>query len=141
LCLTRSSIPTAHYPPSTQTSTLSLHDALPICEMEISNTIAKSQTSFFAGKHTATLGGQYKYENLTDNGNELQSRADLRRLTRWGYALFAEDEWMLTDNFSLTGGMRYDKDENFGDHWTPRLFGVWQTTDHWTIKGDRKSTR
>src|SRR5699024_12445702 len=83
LCLTRSSIPTAHYPPSTQTSTLSLHDALPICEMEVSNTIAKSQTSFFVGNHTATLGGQYKYENLTDNGNELQSRADLRRLTRW----------------------------------------------------------
>lgn len=107
----------------------------PVREMEVSNTIAKSQTSFFAGKHTATLGGQYKYENLTDNGNELQSRADLRRLTRWGYALFAEDEWMLTDDFSLTGGIRYDKDENFGDHWTPRLFGVWQTTDYWTIKG------
>ncbi|MEQ4794753.1 TonB-dependent receptor, partial [Klebsiella variicola subsp. variicola] len=28
-----------------------------------------------------------------------------------------------------------DKDENFGTHWTPRVYGVWHMADEWTLKG------
>lgn len=28
-----------------------------------------------------------------------------------------------------------DKDENFGTHWTPRVYGVWHLDESWTVKG------
>jgi len=49
--------------------------------------------------------------------------------------LYAEDEWSLADGFALTGGVRMNHDENYGTHWTPRLYGVWHVTDNFSIKG------
>ncbi|KAG1390172.1 hypothetical protein G6F58_013072 [Rhizopus delemar] len=28
-----------------------------------------------------------------------------------------------------------DDDENFGTHFSPRLYGVWQMAERWTLKG------
>ena len=104
-------------------------------EMELENSVFNTQSSLFLGDHVATLGGQYKYEDLSDNGNQLAGAEDLTRLTRWSWALFAEDEWSLTDSFALTTGLRMDRDENYGTHWSPRVYGVWQATEQWTVKG------
>jgi outer membrane receptor for ferrienterochelin and colicins len=104
-------------------------------EMELENTVLNSQASYFSGSHTTTFGGQYRYEDLSDKGNQLASAATLSELTRWSWALFAEDEWRLTDTFALTGGLRMDRDENYGTHWTPRLYGVYHPAEQWTIKG------
>jgi outer membrane receptor for ferrienterochelin and colicins len=41
----------------------------------------------------------------------------------------------VLDSVTLTGGLRMDKDENYGTNWTPRGYGVWHLTDQWTIKG------
>ena len=49
--------------------------------------------------------------------------------------MFAEDEWALTNDFSLTSGIRMDRDQNFGSHWSPRMYGVWHLTEQWTMKG------
>lgn len=104
-------------------------------EMELENSVFNTQTSLFLGDHVATLGGQYKYEDLSDKGNQLAGAEDLTRLTRWSWALFAEDEWSLTETFALTAGLRMDRDENYGTHWSPRLYGVWQAAEQWTVKG------
>ncbi|MCQ2031643.1 ligand-gated channel protein [Stutzerimonas zhaodongensis] len=104
-------------------------------EMELENSVFNTQTSLFLGDHVATLGGQYKYEDLSDKGNQLAGAEDLTRLTRWSWALFAEDEWSLTDSFALTTGLRMDRDENYGTHWSPRVYGVWQAAEQWTIRG------
>ncbi|ATR84713.1 ligand-gated channel protein [Pseudomonas defluvii] len=104
-------------------------------KMELENTVLNSQASFYSDSHTTTFGGQYKYEDLSDQGNQLASAATLNQLTRWSWALFAEDEWRLTDQFALTGGLRMDRDENYGTHWSPRLYGVYHPTEQWTIKG------
>lgn len=104
-------------------------------EMELENSVFNTQSSLFLGDHVATLGGQYKYEDLSDKGNQLAGAEDLTRLTRWSWALFAEDEWRLTDSFALTTGLRMDRDENYGTHWSPRVYGVWQATEQWTVKG------
>ncbi|MDN8946491.1 TonB-dependent receptor, partial [Staphylococcus aureus] len=45
------------------------------------------------------------------------------------------DEWALTNDFSLTSGIRMDRDQNFGSHWSPRMYGVWHLTEQWTMKG------
>ena len=103
--------------------------------MELENSVLNTQTSLFLGDHVATLGGQYKYEDLSDKGNQLAGAEDLTRLNRWSWALFAEDEWSLTESFALTAGLRMDRDENYGTHWSPRLYGVWQAAEQWTVKG------
>ncbi|PSS56526.1 ligand-gated channel protein [Pseudomonas sp. BBP2017] len=103
--------------------------------MELENTVLNSQVSFFSDSHITTVGGSYKYEDLTDEGNQLAAASDVNQLTRWSWALFAEDEWRLTEAFALTGGIRMDKDENYGTHWSPRLYGVYHPAEHWTVKG------
>ncbi len=81
------------------------------------------------------MGGQYRYEDLQDQGNQLNVANRANQLTRWSWAMFVEDEWSLTDTFALTGGVRMDQDQNYGTHWSPRLYGVWHLADSWTLKG------
>ncbi len=86
----------------------------------------------FIGDHSLSLGGQYRKEKLKDEGNKFKQ---YNQLERYSWALFAEDEWLMTNDFALTGGIRMDKDENYVSHWTPRLYGVWHADEQWTIKG------
>ncbi|MGL5384487.1 MAG: ligand-gated channel protein [Serratia sp. (in: enterobacteria)] len=104
-------------------------------DMKMYNTIFNTQTQFDLGDHMLNLGGQYRYEKLSDGGNQLEAADGLDQLTRWSWALFAEDEWALTNDFSLTTGIRMDRDQNYGSHWTPRMYGVWHLTEMWTVKG------
>ncbi|WP_431221759.1 ligand-gated channel protein [Serratia sp. L9] len=104
-------------------------------DMKSYNTIFNTQTQFELGAHLLNLGGQYRYEKLSDGGNQLEAADGLSKLTRWSWALFAEDEWALTNDFSLTTGIRMDQDQNYGNHWTPRMYGVWHLTEQWTLKG------
>ncbi|WP_342058595.1 ligand-gated channel protein [Aeromonas sp. OTU364] len=104
-------------------------------QMKMINTIADTHTQIILGDHYLSVGGQYRYEDLQDQGNQLNvaNRAD--QLTRWSWALFVEDEWALTDSVALTGGVRMDRDQNYGSHWSPRLYGVWHPAEFWTLKG------
>ncbi|OTA16170.1 iron-regulated outer membrane virulence protein, TonB receptor family [Xenorhabdus vietnamensis] len=105
-------------------------------KMKYDDTVFNNQTVLTLGDHTLSVGGQYRYEMLKDStSNQLPSAKDINKLTRWSWALFAEDEWQMTNDFALTGGIRLDKDENFGANWTPRLYGVWHVDEYWTIKG------
>ncbi|MBP6861944.1 MAG: ligand-gated channel protein [Neisseriaceae bacterium] len=104
--------------------------------MENNNTIFNTQTQFLLGDHSLTLGGQYKHEELKDeSGNGNKVAAAPNRLTRYNWSLFAEDQWQMNSSFALTGAIRLDKDENYGSHWTPKLYGVWQANPNWIIKG------
>lgn len=86
------------------------------------------------GDHLLTLGASYQHQKLNDEtGNQLTTGINRIKRTQW--SLFMEDEWSLTNSFALTGGLRYDHDENFGKHFSPRIYGVWSATDNWTIKG------
>ncbi|WP_413480809.1 ligand-gated channel protein [Serratia proteamaculans] len=103
--------------------------------MKMYNTIFNTQNQFELGAHMLNVGGQYRYEKLGDGGNQLDSAGGLNQLTRWSWALFAEDEWAMTNDFSLTSGIRMDQDQNYGNHWTPRMYGVWHLTEQFTLKG------
>ncbi|MGY6040571.1 ligand-gated channel protein [Aeromonas sp. AE23HZ002T15] len=104
-------------------------------QMKMINSIADTHTQFILGDHYLSLGGQYRYEDLQDQGNQLNVSNRASQLTRWSWALFLEDEWSLTDSFALTGGVRMDQDQNYGTHWSPRLYGVWHPAEFWTLKG------
>ena len=104
-------------------------------EMKSYDTIFNNKNQIFFGDHTVTLGGQYRYEKLHDNGNQLKAADGLNQLTRWNWSLFMEDEWLITKQVALTGGLRMDKDEKYGINWTPRGYAVWDLTDQWIVKG------
>lgn len=102
-------------------------------EMKITNTSAKSALVMPLGDHLLTVGANFEKEELSDDtSNRISDRTEVDS-SKW--ALFAEDEWMLPGNVSITGGLRLDDDENFGSHVSPRLYGVWGMAPRWTLKG------
>jgi outer membrane receptor for ferrienterochelin and colicins len=50
-------------------------------------------------------------------------------------SVYAHDEFALQPGLSLSGGLRYDGHERFGEVWSPRLYAVWQPAPDWTVKG------
>lgn len=105
----------------------------PSRDMNYQNTVLNNQTILPFDSHVLTLGGQYDYQKLKDEGNEAGNGID--ELTRWNAALFAEDEYFITDNLSVTGGLRYNEDENYGSNVSPRLYSNWSFAQDWTLKG------
>ncbi len=102
-------------------------------DMTITNTTFRSAWNKDFGSHFATAGFYYELNELNDTTtNTISDRSDIER---WQYALFLEDEWQMTDSFALTLGLRMDKEKTAGVHWSPRIYGVYQLTDNWTVKG------
>lgn len=101
-------------------------------------TIANTEATWFQDYMALTLGGQYKIENFTDETNAMLTSnisGAVRQVERWIAAAFAEAEWYITDRYSVTTGLRYNDDELFGSHLSPRLYMVYHTTDSLTLKG------
>lgn len=88
-----------------------------------------------AGDHMLIVGGQVIDGELTDGvfGLEGNSAGGKQRFKM--YSLFAEDNWMPNDTFTLTGGLRYDHHNMFGSHFSPRIYGVYNLSSQWTLKG------
>lgn len=102
-------------------------------ESEYTNDLINTKTFIPLESHTITLGGEYKWETIThDQGRFYGTDMELER---WQRALFAEDEYYLTDAFSVTAGLRYDENEHYGEEIIPRLYGVYRFTDEWVFKG------
>ncbi|WP_188582742.1 TonB-dependent receptor (plasmid) [Tistrella bauzanensis] len=85
--------------------------------------------------HIPTIGLQWKEAELASGGYRGRADGDRTTTSVWERSVFAENEWRVTDDFSLTGGLRVDDNEFFGDHWTPRAYAVWRMAPDWTLKG------
>jgi len=105
----------------------------PVRDMFLKNTELNTQWTVPIGNHLLTAGFHYQKENLSDGGNDYAAGGS--RLSRYQWALFAEDEWLIGDDFALTTGLRMTRDENYGTNWTPRIYGVWHATDTFSVKG------
>lgn len=92
---------------------------------------ANTSTVMPLANHLVTVGAQAR-EQSTENPDRGFGE---QNLSRWDMALFAEDEWFLTDQFSLTTGARLVDDENYGSQFVPRLYGVFNATPALTLKG------
>lgn len=102
-------------------------------DISIQNTEAKTQLVMPFSAHTLSVGANYGKEELEDTTTNRIS--DLTELSLYQWALFVEDEWFLTETFSVTAGVRMDDNEEFGNHFSPRLYGVWNMAPSWTLKG------
>jgi len=98
-------------------------------ELKTSNLVLDSKLVAPLGEsHITSIGGQWWEAEMTDSLAQKDYEQSM-------WALFAEDEWRLRDDLALTLGVRYDDHETFGGHVSPRAYLVWNTTDHWTLKG------
>ena len=88
-----------------------------------------------AGEHTVVTGLQVIRGELTDGVFGMESGTPGQKQEHNMYSLFAEDTWQATTAFAVTAGLRYDDHDVFGDHFSPRLYGVYTLNDQWTIKG------
>ncbi|MEW9612850.1 TonB-dependent receptor [Shinella sp. S4-D37] len=106
-------------------------------EPEIRNTVinGKFTTPFeLLGQHMLVTGGQYFEARLADqNPGRRTGLTETFSATQW--ALFAEDEWRMVEDFALTSGLRMDHHEQYGAHFSPRVYGVWKATSDLTVKG------
>ena len=110
---------------------------------EVRNTVLDAKATrqlSWRGDHNLTFGGQFMRTALKDQNPGAQAhlppeeRYDEKfSLNEW--ALYAEDEWRLRDDFALTMGLRYSDHELYGGHVTPRIYGVWDASPGLTIKG------
>lgn len=104
----------------------------------IVNTVVDASFTMPFRTHTLRFGGQYLHSSLNGIQNEAKisgypTNSDTVSLSN--YALFIEDDYYVTDAFTVTAGVRMDHDERFGTHWSPRLYGVYHVNDALTIKG------
>lgn len=124
-----------------QLSSYLQHDVSELVQDQIKKeevTLINSQGTYFFGDHVLTLGGQYKYEDFTDESNGLLSSnvpGAVAQVDRWLAAIYAEAEWTLTDSLNLTTGLRYNDDQLFGGHLTPRVYANYHLTPELTFKG------
>ena len=88
-----------------------------------------------AGEHMAVVGAQVIRGELTDGVFGMEAGSPGGKQEHNMYSLFVEDTWKITTPFAITAGVRYDDHEIFGDHLSPRLYGVYTFNDNWTIKG------
>ncbi|WP_100638836.1 TonB-dependent receptor domain-containing protein [Marinobacter salexigens] len=98
-------------------------------ELESKDTVFDSKlVAAVLDSHIITVGGQYRDTRLTDGLSDTTFKQD-------SWAVFAEDEWYLQDNLTLTLGGRYEDHNAFSGHFTPRAYLVWNTNANWTLKG------
>ncbi|KAA8735237.1 TonB-dependent receptor [Acinetobacter qingfengensis] len=97
---------------------------------------ANTQWNWLLGNHTLSFGAYFKNEELTDKATNLNTAGNAGSdFSRWSNALFFEDTWALTDHLNVTGGLRWDNDEQYGSHFSPRLYTVYHLNDKITLKG------
>ncbi|MGB1292621.1 MAG: TonB-dependent receptor domain-containing protein [Pseudoalteromonas sp.] len=87
------------------------------------------------GDHNFVVGGQLIDGELKDGVFGLESNEAGKVQEQNMYSIFAEDNWMMTDNFTLTAGARFDNHDVFGSQVSPRLYGVYNVNNTWTVKG------
>ncbi|MBA1321275.1 TonB-dependent receptor domain-containing protein [Pseudomonas plecoglossicida] len=101
---------------------------------EIRNRVLDAKLVVPTTYNVSTVGLQWQENQVTDWNQGLGDKVDYEFSVQQK-ALFAENEWSVTDTFALTGGLRMDNHEEYGNHFSPRLDGVWRATDQWTLKG------
>lgn len=105
---------------------------------EVTNTVLDGQLSLPFARHLLRLGTQYSHAEVDGMGRQDSIPGypgNIDGVTVKSWALFAEDDFFLTERLTLTGGLRLDDHENFGTHWTPRLYAVYKLSDTITLRG------
>ena len=100
-----------------------------------------TQATWFLSNHALTVGANYRNEELKDgatNGLNLPGfvvPTDVVSMERNQQALFAEDNWKLTDDLAVLLSGRYDHSDDFGGKFSPKVYAVYDLTPTLALKG------
>jgi outer membrane receptor for ferrienterochelin and colicins len=121
---------------ATSESYLQLEDAKSLQDgKRIKNTIAQSIWIVPLPANALSVGAYYRNEDLTDTVGNLLAGSTRDGASRRQVAMFAENELTVLTGLRLTGGLRMDDDQQYGTHWTPRVYAVWNIDRAFTLKG------
>jgi len=89
-------------------------------------------------EHMIVLGFQYIDAEMEDGvfgmtGTSGYTDGVVQAQKQW--ALFAEENWFVTEGLTLTVGARYDESDIFGSNVSPRAYAVYTFANDFTIKG------
>ncbi|SBS35498.1 Colicin I receptor precursor [Marinomonas aquimarina] len=106
--------------------------------METRQTTLDAKFDSLVGDHLLVYGGQIMESEMEDgvfgmDSSGGQQAGKVQPHNQW--SLFAEDNWDITEDVTLTGGLRYDDHEVFGGNVSPRAYANWRVNPAWTIKG------
>lgn len=103
---------------------------------ELTNTYLDADVALPLDRHLLTLGAQWKEAELEGIGNQdnVAGYSNIDRTKRQSWSVFVEDMFQLTDNLTLTGGLRLDDYDGFGQHVTPRLYANYVLAPGWTLR-------
>lgn len=79
--------------------------------------------------HTLTLGGETRRESLEDPSVNRKGKAGQSH-----YALFAQDEIRLSEQWEMVLGGRFDQHEDFGSQFSPRAYLLFHPSQALTFK-------
>lgn len=104
-------------------------------EKKYQNTVMRLGTQYnnlMFGKHTFVAGGEALTDELlslrfNDEGSEARKNSQ-------NYTLFTQQDWLLSDRFTLVTGARLDYHSLFKQHFTFRLSGMYKIND-FTFRG------
>ncbi len=107
-------------------------------DTSLTNTVVDATFALPLPRNDLIVGGQWMRSELEGTDREAASGPVLNTiagLSKRSWALFAEDQFHVTETLTLTGGARYDDDERYGGHWSPRGYAVWHVAEGWTVRG------
>ncbi|WP_037046127.1 TonB-dependent receptor domain-containing protein [Rheinheimera texasensis] len=100
-----------------------------------------SQATLILDQHTLSGGFTFENESLKDGAtNGLRPPvipvADaIVTMERDQYSVYLEDHWRLIDDLTLTLSGRFDDNERFGSHFSPKAYAVYSLSDNFVLKG------
>ncbi|OCL99746.1 Colicin I receptor precursor [Aliarcobacter thereius] len=102
----------------------------------------KSENTTFNAKyelplesHYIVFGTEFLQAKMTDGVFGMSEGKTNQSKEYYQYSAFAEDSWNIIDPLTITFGARYDNHEDFGSHFSPRVYANYNLTDNWTLKG------
>ncbi len=110
-------------------------------EPRVSNMVleGKAAVPWASSRNMLTVGAQHTWSRLDGAGKQdavpKGYAVNSDRIQRNSWALFAENDWYATDRLTVTAGARLDHDAAYGNHISPRLYGVYQLSPKWTLRG------
>lgn len=95
--------------------------------------------------HQVALGARLRRDPVQrfhiETQGEFESMGDLALGSRRS-GFSAEDQFTLSDQWTLVAGVRADQRDSFDWTWSPRVAAIWQPDPRWSIKASRgRSTR
>ena len=93
-----------------------------------------TRTALPLGPHALTFGFEHRREETRHDPERLPDAASTRP-SRWHQALYAEGQFALTPDLTLTLGLRHDRNQHYGSALTPRFYAVWHATPALTLRG------